>query len=71
MDKSNEDDLQAICPVGLKDKIHLFLKFSDNTSTKEVPDPYYGVGDGFETVLNLIEDAADGLITHLQKHLSI
>jgi protein-tyrosine phosphatase len=71
MDMSNKDDLQAICPSGLEDKIHLFLKFSDNTSAKEVPDPYYGGINGFETVLDLIEDAADGLITHLQKHHSI
>ena len=68
MDMSNEDDLQAICPDGKEEKIHLFLKFSANTSTKEVPDPYYGGGNGFETVLDLIEDAADGLIVHLQKH---
>ena len=71
MDMSNEDDLQAICPTELKDKIHLFLKFSSNTSKKEVPDPYYGSGNGFEIVLDLIEDAADGFITHLQKDHSI
>jgi len=71
MDMSNEDDLQTICPAGLEEKIHLFLKFSDKTDKKEVPDPYYGSGNGFETVLDLIEDAADGLITHLQKHHSL
>ena len=71
MDMSNKDDLQAICPSGLEDKIYLFLKFSDNYDATEVPDPYYGGGNGFETVLDLIEDAADGLITHLQKHHSI
>lgn len=71
MDMSNEDDLQAICPTALEDKIHLFLKFSDNSNVKEVPDPYYGAGNGFEIVLDLIEDAADGLIAHLQKHHSI
>lgn len=71
MDRSNEEDLQAICPPGLEDKIHLFLTFSNNNSINEVPDPYYGGGNGFETVLDLIEDAADGLIVHLQKHHSI
>lgn len=71
MDMNNQDDLQAICPAGLEDKIHLFLKFSNNSSKKEVPDPYYGGGNGFEIVLDLIEDAADGLIVHLQKHHSI
>ena len=71
MDMSNEDDLQAICPSGMEEKIHLFLNFSNNTDKKEVPDPYYGGGNGFETVLDLIEDAADGLIAHLQEHHSI
>lgn len=71
MDSSNEDDLVSICPVGLDDKIHLFLKFASNANTTEVPDPYYGGGNGFEIVLNLVEDAADGLIAHLQKNHSL
>jgi protein-tyrosine phosphatase len=68
MDMSNEDDLQSICPTGLDEKIHLFLKFASNTSSDEVPDPYYGGGNGFEIVLDLVEDAADGLIAHLQEN---
>ena len=71
MDMSNEEDLQAICPEGLEDKIHLFLKFARNTDKKEVPDPYYGGINGFEIVLDLIEDAADGLIAHLQEYHTI
>ena len=71
MDMSNVDDLKGICPAGREDKINLFLKFANNSSKKEVPDPYYGSGNGFEIVLDLIEDAADGLITHLQEHHSI
>jgi protein-tyrosine phosphatase len=31
----------------------------------EVPDPYYGGAQGFEKVLDLVEDAADGLIAQL------
>lgn len=67
MDMSNEDDLFTVCPPGLEDKIHLFLKFA-SSRTREVPDPYFGGGRGFETVLDLVEDAADGLIAHLQKN---
>ncbi len=65
MDKSNREDLAAICPAGYEHKIHLFLDYS-KSETSEVPDPYYGSGNGFEIVLNLIEEAADGLLTHLQ-----
>ena len=68
MDMSNEDDLYALCPQGLEDRIHLFLRFAANSRAKEVPDPYYGGGKGFETVLDLVEDAADGLIAHLRQH---
>ena len=67
MDMSNEDDLQTICPTELEDKIHLFLNFSNNSSKKEVPDPYYGQGRGFEIVLNLVEDASAGLLTHIRE----
>lgn len=70
MDVNNEADMQSVCPEGLEEKIHLFLKFASNTRTVEVPDPYYGGGNGFEIVLDLVEDAADGLIAHLQKNHS-
>ena len=68
MDKDNEDSLLSICPTGLDDRVHLFLNFASNTNTTEVPDPYYGGGNGFNVVLDLVEDAADGLIAHLQKN---
>ena len=48
------------------EKIHLFLDFA-NSEDKEVPDPYYGGKRGFELVLDLIEEASDGLIAHIQQ----
>ena len=32
----------------------------------EVPDPYYGPDAGFETVLDLVEDACDGVVTAIR-----
>ena len=64
MDESNKEDLLAICPAGYEHRIHLFLNFADSNET-EVPDPYYGQGRGFEIVLNLVEDASDGLLKHI------
>jgi protein-tyrosine phosphatase len=64
MDESNKEDLLAVCPAGCEEKIHLFLDFADSNES-EVPDPYYGQGRGFEIVLNLVEDAAEGLLRHL------
>jgi len=65
MDESNRRDLLSICPTGYEDRIHLFLNFS-NCNETEVPDPYYGQGRGFEIVLNLVEDASDGLLNHIK-----
>ncbi len=64
MDESNKEDLLSICPEGFEDKVHLFLDFADSNET-EVPDPYYGQGRGFEIVLNLVENASEGLLKHL------
>ena len=35
-----------------------------------VPDPYYGNAQGFERVLDLLEDACDGLLAHVQRELN-
>ena len=66
MDESNRENLLSICPEGYEDRVHLFLDFA-NSKEIEVPDPYYGQGRGFEIVLNLIEDASDGLLKHIKE----
>ncbi len=45
-----------------KDKIKLFLDFSSQSKYSEVPDPYYGGANGFKFVLDLPEDASQGLL---------
>ena len=40
------------------------------SGTSEVPDPYYGSPEGFERVLDLVEDACDGLVELLQRQRS-
>ena len=67
MDESNKRDLLSKCPSGYEDRVQLFLAFADNDKT-EVPDPYYGQGRGFEIVLNMVEDAAEGLLNHIRKN---
>ena len=67
MDSDNHYELEAICPSGREDRLHMFLKFAQNSRETDVPDPYYGGGNGFEVVLDLIEDASDGLLKHLQE----
>ena len=68
MDRENLSNLQAICPPGLESKIRLFLEFAAARPEKEVPDPYFGGESGFDRVLDMIEDAADGLLAHIRAH---
>ena len=39
----------------------------DASGVQEVPDPYYGGPDGFDTVLDLLDDACSGLLQHIQQ----
>ena len=48
-------------------KLGLFMSYASRFDADEVPDPYYGGGQGFELVLDMIEDAAQGLIKTLQR----
>lgn len=65
-DKNNLADLQAICPTPYQHKLGLFLKYG-NLGYQEVPDPYYGGANGFELVLDLVEDASEGLLKSISK----
>ncbi|HIF5877225.1 TPA: low molecular weight protein-tyrosine-phosphatase [Vibrio parahaemolyticus] len=63
-DKVNLADLLDICPAAHRHKVSLFLSHS-NSSYDEIPDPYYGGGDGFELVLDLIEEASVAVLQKL------
>ncbi len=62
MDNHNVSELKKVAPDHLAFKIKLFLEFAENFEDSEVPDPYYGGAQGFRYVLDLVEDASDGLI---------
>jgi protein-tyrosine phosphatase len=66
MDFENLSLLQRACPTSHRHKLGLFLEYANNFEDREVPDPYYGGGEGFERVLDLVEDAARGLIAALR-----
>jgi protein-tyrosine phosphatase len=42
------------------------LEFAPHLERREVPDPYYGGSTGFEHVLDLVEEAAQGVLEHLR-----
>lgn len=69
MDAENLANLRRICPPEQAHKLALFLEHSENFSEREVPDPYYGGAQGFERVLDMVEDASRGLLRKLEKEL--
>jgi len=66
MDHANLSDLRRRAPTQYRERIRLFLEFAPDLGIDEVPDPYYGGAAGFEDVLDLAEQAARGLLSHLR-----
>ena len=50
------------------DRVRLLMDFSPGLPGGEVPDPYYGGAAGFERVLDLVENAAQGLLEDVRRH---
>lgn len=68
MDNSNFNDLKAMArnESDLK-KLHNMTNFSSRFSYDHVPDPYYGGYEGFELVLDILEDAGEGFFNYVKK----
>ncbi|WP_028669949.1 low molecular weight protein-tyrosine-phosphatase [Saccharospirillum impatiens] len=66
MDADNLTQLEAMAPESPRASLALFLDFAARSNKREVPDPYFGGEDGFETVLDLCEQASRGLLMQLQ-----
>ena len=62
MDEDNLANLRRIRPAGSRAKVALLMSYAPAAGWREVPDPYNGGAEGFETVLDLVESAADGFI---------
>jgi len=68
MDRDNYRKILALDVEGkYKDKVKLMMDFAIEHSDNDVPDPYYGGEQGFEYVLDLLEDACLGLLKHIVK----
>ena len=65
MDRQNLESLRRACPAEYQPKLRLFLDYAEGLAIDEVPDPYYGGSEGFEAVLVLCEQAAQGLLKSL------
>ena len=70
MDEANLDILKRLRPRDAQSHLGLFLEFAERQTEREVPDPYFGGADGFERVLDMVEDAAAGLLKHIRQNPS-
>ena len=64
MDRSNYEDLLAICPKEHQHKIVLLRDWDQERG--DVPDPYYGAADGFDLVIDIVERSCRKLLAHLR-----
>ena len=67
MDPTNYRDIMRLDSQNrFSDKVQLMTDFCREHSVDEVPDPYYGGDAGFEKVLDILEDACEGLMSQLK-----
>lgn len=65
MDRSNLAELEAMAPDDGSARIELVMTLVPDYGLDEVPDPYYGSGQGFRQVIDMLEAAADRLVEEL------
>ena len=66
MDRANLENLQRLRPEGGRARLHELMEFAPQAVLSEVPDPYYGGSDGFEQVLDLVEEGSRGLLARIR-----
>ncbi len=70
MDRANLDDLRRLAPSEqARERVRLLREFDAPSAANDeldVPDPYYGEGDGFERVLDHVQAACAGLLEQIR-----
>jgi protein-tyrosine phosphatase len=69
MDNSNYKNVVALTADDFKHKVKMIMDFAKEHPHDQIPDPYYGGPEGFELVLDLLEDACQGLLDHIQSEM--
>lgn len=72
MDDSNFADITSLAHTSEdRQKVRKFVDFCTHMDFREVPDPYYGGDEGFETVADLMEDGCAGLLADIRKKCAL
>lgn len=69
MDRDNRGVLARFAQSSQGHRLRMMMEYASRFHETEVPDPYYGGPDGFERVLDMIEDAAQGLLESIRAGL--
>ena len=69
MDRGHLRILRQMAPEGARARLGLFLDASGRWKGEDVPDPYYGGVEGFERVLDMVEEAAERWLDRIQAEL--
>jgi len=67
MDEDNLASLQKMQPENSRAEVGLFMNYSRKSPGASVPDPYYGGSLGFERVLDMLDESAQGLLAELRR----
>ncbi len=68
MDDSNYHNVMRLAPdLDSQKKVYRMVEFSQRFGHDHIPDPYYSGADGFELVLDLLEDACEALLDRMKK----
>ena len=69
-DRLNREMLLDRSPEPYRERVRLMMEFAPSLEVEDVPDPYYGGAVGFERVLDLVEEAARGLLDEVLQRTS-
>ena len=65
MDRSNLSNLQRLAPSSSHDRLHHFMTLALDRP-EDVPDPYMGGAEGFETVYRMLNEGCDALCQRMR-----
>ncbi len=68
MDRGHyEEGLPLARRDGARARFSMFLDYAPDLPDDEIPDPYFGNGDGFERAMDLAEAASQGLLADIKR----
>lgn len=67
MDWENLTELQHRSPAQYRHKIQLLMRYANDNDAAVVPDPYYGLNEGFNLMIEYCTDACEGLLENLER----